>query len=947
MNPKLKGQTLSKCRECSMAKSKKGSVKKKGTEATRSKQVGDNIASDLKEMYAAGTGGSKWMGSAIDTYSRYALIVAIKTKGDFAKHYEDIVAWYRNQTGKPHKQWTTDGGGEFNNAYIDKVNKRNGIQHQITPPHNSRKNPYAERFNRTIGEAVAAILLTAEMAVSWWVEAAQYVVYIYNRTPHKGLNMKTPYEIFHKKPHHHVPIYVFGCLAYVHNHLHSKKDVNKTRRAVFLGIDASGRYKFEDLDNKARFTSDTADFHETIFPKGKDKARFQTTQGATKADIELELWTLKNSGQIFLLDDELERESGRPIEPNGTPNLTETHNTSSKNVVSQSNSDFSHSRGSIPCVSDLPEEHRTALEEAKHSPSGDINHFQQEECISNPEDQVRRSTRFREPSLAGLESLANTPPVPRDTHGTGRLNYRDIEALANAVLYDKTVPISYHAAVLSPDWPKWKEAIDKEIAALQGKKTFEEVYTLPQHKQALTCRWVFKVKPPTEHEKEIFKARLVVQGFRQKEGKDFGETFAAVARTNSLRILIALAAAHNTRMTKLDVANAFLSSKMDVELYVKTPDGYPSKAPFLKLLQALYGLKQAPRLWYRTLIEELIKMGFQIAPTDTCVLTHKDRDCKLVIVVDDMIVCTNDEQLRSDLERKLDEKFKIKAFGDVKSYVGLEIEYKPNSLILHQRPYILKLLERFGMQKCKPAKTPASTSQAQDMNLDKPAPKGTPYRELVGSLLYLFATRPDICVSVIKLSMHLENPTVGHWMQAKRVLRYLAGTMNKGIEYPKNISKLHLWAHTDSDWAGCKTTRRSTSGYAVFLNQGPICWKSKMQSIVALSSCEAEYISLVECIKEILWLLQHFKVLGVTLESPVIIGIDNLAALALAKNPVLHEKTKHIDTRHHFIRQAIHDGLIKLQYINTGDNIADILTKHTKQTTFEKQTDKLIKQIAN
>ena len=137
---------------------------------------------------------------------------------------------------------------------------------------------------------------------------------------------------------------------------------------------------------------------------------------------------------------------------------------------------------------------------------------------------------------------------------------------------------------------------------------------------------MFKIKPPTEHEKETFKARLVVQGFRQKEGSDFGETFAAVARTNSLRILIALAAANNTRMTKLDVANAFLSSKMDVDLYVRTPEGYPSAAPFLKLLKALYGLIQSPRTWYRTLIEELTSMGFNPSPTEACVLIHLPRD---------------------------------------------------------------------------------------------------------------------------------------------------------------------------------------------------------------------------------------------------------------------------------------------------------------------------------
>ena len=213
MNPKLKSQTLSKCPHCSQAKSKKSKIRKKAIEATKSKDVGENVASDLKEMYAAGTGGRKWLGSAIDTYSRFAMIVALSTKGEFAKHYQDIVTWYYTQTGKVFKKWTTDGGGELNNTQTTSTNRENGIQHQVTPPYNSRKNPFAERFNRTMGEAVAAMLLTAGMAVLWWVEAAQYAVYIYNRTPHKGILMKTPYEVFYKKPHHHVPIKVFGSLS--------------------------------------------------------------------------------------------------------------------------------------------------------------------------------------------------------------------------------------------------------------------------------------------------------------------------------------------------------------------------------------------------------------------------------------------------------------------------------------------------------------------------------------------------------------------------------------------------------------------------------------------------------------------------------------------------------------------------------------------------------------
>ena len=938
MNPSLQKQKLSKCQECNRAKLTRTRVKtnltrrkiKQKREKISETEAGEHVASDLKEMYEVGTGGCKYMGSALDVHSRYAMIVALKTKGEFKSHYEDIVTWYTTQTGRPFKKWTTDGGGEMNNKQTDNVNRKNGIQHQQTPPHTSRKNPFAERFNRTIGEAVAAMLLTAGMTAAWWVEAIYYAVYIYNRTPHKGIQMRTPYQIFYGKSHHAVPVKVFGCLALVYDHKNTKKDLDKTRRSVFLGIDTSGRCKFLDLSTKNRFTADVSEaaFYEDIFPLGKHKQGALQTQATMMKSVDVS--TKSESGlQIFLLDD-------------STETLQNLQTATDMECTNKKETPDCDATGSIPVALQSPADPTVLSNSPQHVDAADQKFYPNDEYIENYQHQNRYPTRIRNMSEIGLQSAANTPPAHKYTSDIGRLNHRELQEIANALLYTLPVPSSYHQARLSPDWPKWQAAIEKEVKALKDKNTFEEVYTLPGNKKALTCRWVFKVKDATKHEPEIYKARLVVQGFKQKEGTDFGETFAAVARTTSLRILIALAAAKKTRMTKLDVANAFLSSKMDVELYVRTPEGYPSNAPFLKLLQALYGLKQAPRLWYGTLIKELESMGFEVAPTDSCIMNHKTKNCTLVIVVDDIIVCTNDKKLRNKIEQRLDEKFKIKAFGDVKTYFGLEVKYTDTSIILRQKAYILKLLERFNMTTCKPAKTPAAVDQSQDKDLDKPAPPGTPYRELVGSLLYLFATRPDICVAVIKLSMHLDKPTQRHWMQAKRVLRYLAGTVNKGVEYPKNVADFHLWAHTDSDWAGCKTTRRSTSGYAIFLDKGPICWRSKMQSIVALSTCEAEYIALVECIKEILWLLQHLQVLGVAVNLPVVIGIDNQAAIALAKNPVLHEKTKHIDTRHHFIRQAVQKGYIKLQYIKTDDNIADVLTKFTKKSTFEAQTQKLL-----
>jgi hypothetical protein len=207
------------------------------------------------------------------------------------------------------------------------------------------------------------------------------------------------------------------------------------------------------------------------------------------------------------------------------------------------------------------------------------------------------------------------------------------------------------------------------------------------------------------------------------------------------------------------------------------------------------------------------------------------------------------------------------------------------------------------------------------------------------------ATRPDICSEVVSLSTHLENPTEANMAAGKRVLRYLAGTTNKGVSYRKGDVDSKLVVFSDSDWAGCKTTRRSTSGFLVYFAGGPISWKSKMQPTIALSSCEAEYVALTVAVKDVLFLHQLFSELGVEIESPTLIFGDNVASIALAKNPVKHERTKHIDIKHHFLRDHVTKNNIKLAYIPTEDNLADILTKTTTKQIFQRLTPNIVNLI--
>jgi transposase InsO family protein len=1002
--PEVKNQKLADCDACRLAKSHKAPVRKKRPDPdTQPRQVLDKVVSDLREMPTAGTGGMKHLGSAIDVVSGYVLLVYLSTKGRFHAEYQKIITWMKTQKGRTHKCWKTDGGGEFVSKKIKEINGKEGIDHHKTPPHTSKKNGIAERFNRTMIEAVCAMIIFAGMSPVWWVEATMLFVYLKNRSPDKRRNFKTPYELFHGRRSHFVVPRVFGCLAYAHDNYRLKSQIEKAARCMYVGIDPSGRYKLIRLSDGASIVTDSATFVEYVFPLGRHKgmdfsnpkvlqqlkhARDTTKTSLNTPDNEREFDQPNDSSQnVLQLKTRIATnpvgvtdgsDSGSDTEDDGEEGESLGQNLESerKDDLESSAPPISVSDGPPPLEPSTPGTPGFSYEDLNipdPEPAREVFTYQSrngvyeqdgrnledsflaepivthgvyEQDNRNLEDSflsepvLRRSQRLRDPtklgtSIAQLEHLANTPPPPR--HKGQRISRMDFEAIANAIVSGRPVPKSYAHAMSSPEWSKWRVAIDKEIAALHKTESLERVDFLPQGSHAIRCRWVFKIKPENAQEPEIYKARLVAQGFRQKFGIDYEETFAAVAKMTSLRTLVALAAVRNSRLTKLDVSNAFLASDIDRDVYLHPPPGFPPGG-FFKLRKALYGLKQSPRLWQETLTKEFMSLGFQPLPTDTCIFKHVSSPTTILVVVDDCIIEGNDEDLRKKVEDTLHQKFNIKAFDKVEAFIGLQLEHSDQGIKIYQEHYIQELLAKFGMTGCKSAPTPAAPNAELD---------GTPldidnvYRALVGSLLYLLASRPDIASAVVQLSRHLNAPTQGHLKAAKRVLRYLAGTAQKGVNF-KRGAKLRLLCYSDSDWAGCQVTRRSTSGYVAYFAGGPISWKSKLQVVTALSSCEAEYVALTEAVKEILWLVQHFRALGVELEVPIFIFGDNTSAIALAKNPVFHQRSKHIDIKHHFLREHIKAGTVRLFYVDTKQNVADVLTKLTSAPVFNSLVSRLV-----
>lgn len=505
------------------------------------------------------------------------------------------------------------------------------------------------------------------------------------------------------------------------------------------------------------------------------------------------------------------------------------------------------------------------------------------------------------------------------------------------------VPQTFKEAMSSPKAEVWAKAMQEEIESLKENDTFT-LTTLPEGKHEVGGRWVYAIKSNAD-QSETYKARYVAKGYNQVMGIDYKETFSPTANLTSVRILMQMAAQYDLELHQMDVKTAYLHAPIDCDVYMEQPEGFEVKSDtseklVCKLNKSLYGLKQSGRNWNKMLSDYLTKNEFVQNPADHCVYTKqagKERAI-LVIWVDDLLIAASNDELLNDVKKTLAMKFNMKDLGKLRHFLGIDFKQKDGMVKMNQTRYISKVLERFGMSQCKPRSTPCEQKIEHDSDAD-PVDAKT-YREVVGSLIYIMTcTRPDLSWVVSKLSQHLSEPNEQHWLTAKHVMRYLKGTLDRELCYKKSETSLKLVAYSDSDWAADLNDRRSTTGYCFSLtDEGPlISWKSKKQATVALSTCEAEYMALAATTQESLYLIQLMN--GIEKDgqyAPVKIFEDNQGTIALSKDPVCRQRCKHIDIRYHFVREAVNDGKIVIEYCPTVSMVADAMTK--PMTPFKMKT---------
>ncbi|GJR33876.1 putative ribonuclease H-like domain-containing protein [Tanacetum coccineum] len=507
-----------------------------------------------------------------------------------------------------------------------------------------------------------------------------------------------------------------------------------------------------------------------------------------------------------------------------------------------------------------------------------------------------------------------------------RNNHKDFQHCLFACFLSQIEPKKISEAL---EDESWVDAMQEELLQFKIQKVWILV-DLPYGKKAIGTKWVYKNKKDERGVVVRNKARLVAQGHRQEEGIDYDEVFTPVAIIEAIRIFLAFASYMGFIVYQMDVKSAFLYGKIDKEVYVSQPLGFvdpkfPKKV--YKVVKALYGLHQAPRAWYATLSTFLLKSGYRRGTIDKTLFIKKDKnDIMLVqVYVDDIIFGSTKRSWCDEFEALMKSRFQMSSMGELTFFLGLQVKQKEDGIFISQDKYVAEILKKFDFASVKTASTPIETQKSLTKDEEAADVDVHLYRSMIGSLMYLTASRPDIMFAVCACSRFQVTPKTSHLNAVKRIFRYLKGKPKLGLWYPR-VSSFDLEAYSDSDYAGANLDRKSTTGGCQFLGRRLISWQCKKQTIVATSTTEAEYVAAANCCGQVLWIQNQMLDYGFNFMNTKIY-IDNESTICIVKNLIFHSKTKHIEIRHHFIRDAYEKKLIQVLKVHTDDNVVDLLTK--------------------
>ncbi|SOV06014.1 uncharacterized protein UDID_19249 [Ustilago sp. UG-2017a] len=527
-----------------------------------------------------------------------------------------------------------------------------------------------------------------------------------------------------------------------------------------------------------------------------------------------------------------------------------------------------------------------------------------------------------------LLDKCTTPPIDSTDDDRSEITVKEILGEAQTAILNLTPTLK--EALASDNARQWQEAIHKELDGLEAMGTWKIVDT-PPNANLIDSKIVLRLKLDADGIPVQHKVRLVAQGFTQREGIDFEETFAPVALLSAIRALLSLAVERNWEVQQLDITMAYLNSTHKHTIYMKPPEGVKvPEGKAYRVVKGLYGLRQSGREWNIEFDKFLQRSHFHRLDCAPCIYTRgKDDDFVIVIIyVDDTLIITPKLETAKRIKEEIGRRWKMEEGGDVSHFLGIKISRnrEARTMSLEQTSYVKQLLNEHldkwqrkssvPLQDIPIPETTASTMERKE------------YPQIVSKLLWLSnGTCPDISQAVGVLTRYMTQPSKEHYNAAQKVLQYLDHTQDTHLQYGSNKRQDFLMVHSNTNWASDATAqRRSSSSSAVFVHGNLVAWKSALQHCTALLAVEAEFVAVTEAAREVLFFKHLFRSIGIDVGTPTIFS-DNTGTIQVSKDPAQHWKLKHIDTKYHFIRDNVQDGKIKIKYINTVKNLADVFTK--------------------
>ncbi len=859
---------------------------------------------DGERCLTPGLDGEMYCLVMVDNASDYIMAIPVKSKDQIASCIIEQIKLQQNITGLPLKQIHTDGGTEFLTKKLIDFLKQNGTELTVSVPNTPEMNGRAEITNRILFDPARTMLIHSGAPSNLWPSAVVYSAHIRDRLPNK--NGKFPIVEMDPTWQHDKILDTFHPYGVDVDVLLDPDKITKTSSRTHPGafIGRSARYDANII-------------------------LFKTLTGEFKTKISRDVTFHKTFN--FMAEN-------------------------SHRIINQAEKKLSISEKEFEIDSIYA-----------HSVENGITYY------------LVKWRGFKTPSWEPDKNLGNAKQAIAD-YKKSALYYGDSQSLSNEVSLmvrefmvnsamelpdgDYYVPKNHQEAMDHPDFNKWLQAIIEEIEALRANGTFIEIQLPENYKGKLVgSRFVFAIKRNSNGEIVRWKARWVAQGFSQRPGIDYEETFSPTSKIKNLKMILQIAAEQDLELKQMDFDSAFLNAPLHHQIVMKVPPGY---TPLLKgnnigllLKRALYGLKQASREWNKLLDEFLKTLGFICSPHDESLYVKfvGSRQIFMMVYVDDLLIAYH-KSIESDwldCKSKIANKFKIKDLGDAGTVIGHQIiRDRPNRIItLNQINYTKKILFRFGATNLKSYVTPylysdITVGPKENFIIEENNKiNHNYYQQIIGSLLYLSNnTRIDIAYITNALARFMHKSFNYHTLAAYRVMAYLGGTINFGLIFkpsdnPLSIEKPFVEYYCDSDHAGESMDRISVTGFTNKINNCIIDWSSHKQKTIAASSTEAELYSVYSAVQDAIY-LREWHLFYRKLNINVLIHCDNQSAIEIANHSTNFHRTKHIEVKYLIIRKHLEDGKFKLIYVRTADNLADILTKPLPGVAFKRFTNELL-----